>query len=441
MKTCKKCKKQLANKAQLCKYCGADVSNIKPNLTKVKKEIVEKKLENNISLDDTEYLYEKDKKIEEKKEEVSKDNEEIEYLFEKDKKTSEKKEDSLQDKKIKINEKEILKKNLEEFLSTTCILESDTPDILFSKKASAPKEKQNKEVKKENIKKTLKEKLNTPIDIKLKIEELKKKNSKSNKNKSKSIVSKKKYKTKKVKEVKKKQLELVDNSLTKVQQLVIAKKKRRKKKVLHFLLFLLIISCLGYGINKLIKSQIDLGVIIDKEDRNNKNVFNIGDTITYKRISYKVLNVETSQGTSYKKPKEGNEYLVVTINFKNNSQEKYRYSSEDWKMINSKKEETGRIITPINAGKALYSGDLVVGGTKTASIVFEQPIGDKKLELRYYDPEEIKEYNEKIEEQENLKNEETTEEDVEEIDEIVDELPQEIEIKYPKPVFSIKIKL
>ena len=40
MKVCKKCKKKVANKAKICKYCGADVSKakiIKPAATNTKK--------------------------------------------------------------------------------------------------------------------------------------------------------------------------------------------------------------------------------------------------------------------------------------------------------------------------------------------------------------------------------------------------------------------
>ena len=45
MKLCKKCKKKVANKAKICRYCGADVSKakiIKTDANKMKKEPVKK---------------------------------------------------------------------------------------------------------------------------------------------------------------------------------------------------------------------------------------------------------------------------------------------------------------------------------------------------------------------------------------------------------------
>ena len=31
MKTCKKCKKSVPNNMKICKYCGTDLSSVKPN--------------------------------------------------------------------------------------------------------------------------------------------------------------------------------------------------------------------------------------------------------------------------------------------------------------------------------------------------------------------------------------------------------------------------
>jgi len=63
MKVCKKCKKNIPNNLKICRYCGADVSKIKPNNsakknsdTKIKKEKLEKKVVQNKKIKNTERL-------------------------------------------------------------------------------------------------------------------------------------------------------------------------------------------------------------------------------------------------------------------------------------------------------------------------------------------------------------------------------------------------
>ena len=119
--------------------------------------------------------------------------------------------------------------------------------------------------------------------------------------------------------------------------------------------------------------------------KNRKTNFKIGDKITYKKINYKIKSIEKSSGNSYSKPKDGNEFIIVTIELENNSNEKYTYSYNNWKMINSLGEEKNRVVTTLNLGKSLNLGTLVVGGTKTGTLVFEQPKDDKCLSLRFYE--------------------------------------------------------
>lgn len=153
---------------------------------------------------------------------------------------------------------------------------------------------------------------------------------------------------------------------------------------------------------------------------NQKTVFNINETITYKDVNYTVTKVETSKGTKHKHPKEGNEYIIVTVEYENKSNDKIRYSYKDWKMSNSLGEEKSRIFAPVNAESALYTGKLVIGGIKKGSMVFEQPIGDDQLELHFY------EYVEPTLDEENKQPQETT-------------TLEETEEEKPKPIFTIRI--
>ena len=107
---------------------------------------------------------------------------------------------------------------------------------------------------------------------------------------------------------------------------------------------------------------------------------------------------ETSKGNSYKSPKAGHQFLIVTVYIKNNTGDKVPYSYENWTMSNSKGEEKKRIFSSINVDTALYSGELVVGGIKTGSMVFEQPINDPKLKMNFYELKKDDDGNEVIDE-------------------------------------------
>ncbi len=133
-----------------------------------------------------------------------------------------------------------------------------------------------------------------------------------------------------------------------------------------------------------VETPIDTNEIVVGEEATTKKIFAMGDIITYNGVNYKVANVETSEGNSYKAPQEGNTFLIVTIYIENNTNHKINYSYNNWTMSNSKEEETQRVFTSINVENALYSGKLDVGNTKRGSIVFEEPLKDKKLRLNFY---------------------------------------------------------
>ncbi len=122
-----------------------------------------------------------------------------------------------------------------------------------------------------------------------------------------------------------------------------------------------------------------------REKATTEKIFSMGDLITYNGVDYKIVKVETSEGNYYKTPEDGNQFLIVTVYIKNNTGAKIPYSYVNWTMSNSKDEEKKIIFTSINVDDALYSGDLVIGGIKTGSMVFEQPINDPKLRMNFYE--------------------------------------------------------
>lgn len=179
------------------------------------------------------------------------------------------------------------------------------------------------------------------------------------------------------------------------------KKIKRNKKSNYakiFVILLLIVSALilaifgGHMYEFLPKKKSE----VSTEKATKEKVFSMGDSISYNGAEYKVTKIESSQGNSYKSPKEGNQFLIVTISIKNNSDRKMPYSYENWTMSNSKGEEKKRIFTSINVEDALYSGELVIGGIKKGSMVFEQPIDDPKLKMNFYELKKDENDNEEI---------------------------------------------
>jgi len=214
------------------------------------------------------------------------------------------------------------------------------------------------------------------------------------------------------------------NDLTKAQQIYYVKKNIKKKKITNFFLVvisLLLICYLGYNF---LSNMDNLGFTVDGNEPIEEVSFNMGDMINYQDIRYIITGVETSTGTAYKKPKKDNIYLIVSLSLENKSDKKHKYSGAYWTMLDSSGEETNRIISPVNAGEDLYSGNLVVGGKKEASLVFEVPEKDKELFLQYYNGEEKENYEKLLEEQEQLEESEEKE-----------------EIKKPNPKFRVKIKV
>ena len=135
----------------------------------------------------------------------------------------------------------------------------------------------------------------------------------------------------------------------------------------------------------LIGKPIDVSASSRSIKATKDKVFSMDDIIEYNDVDYKIVSIETSNGNDYKSPKAGNQFLIVNIYIKNKGKEKVPYSYQNWTMSNSKNEEEQRIFTSINVDTALYSGELVRGGVKTGSIVFEQPINDPKLKMNFYE--------------------------------------------------------
>lgn len=328
MKTCRKCKKQVPNNMKICKYCGTDISKVKPKSKQSKNNknsAVVKNKNNDIKV----------KKV--KQEKIEKIEKQV------------------------LDETEILDlTDYEEELKDEDILEDF--NILESKRKDA-------------------------------------------------------------------------NSETKVQIIYDNKKRLRNRKILNIVIVFAIVLLVLFLFIKGYEKLKDNGNVVYGDEKIEDVTFKPLDIVTFKHISFKVQDkIEKSQGTAYKKPKKDNTFIIVKLSISNNSNNKYYYSGQYFTLL-TKDGEINRVISPVDAATALYSGELVVGATKDGSVVYEVPNDLKEAYLLYYHPEEMKKYEEKLSKYEEEKEKLT--EDCKTI-ETIDEINP---VKKPSPKFRIKLKI
>lgn len=114
-----------------------------------------------------------------------------------------------------------------------------------------------------------------------------------------------------------------------------------------------------------------------------KDVYAVGEEVQLGDNVLTVTNVEKSQGDDFDKPKEGHEYVIVTVQIKNAGSENISYNPFDFKMANSQGQILDQAFTIIDTDTSLQSGELAPGGNVSGTIVFEQPTGDTGLQLQY----------------------------------------------------------
>lgn len=153
-------------------------------------------------------------------------------------------------------------------------------------------------------------------------------------------------------------------------------------------------SC-GKKLKKPIGLFIVLGIVVlaiiggmsaSKDEEKRQKEFKQNEVATYKDVDYSIVNVEKTQGSSeYIKPKDGYEYVKVTIRIENKSDSKISYNALDWQMVNADGVEDAWGTFTADDDNTLSSGELDAGGKVEGVLVWEEKIGDDNLRLRYYD--------------------------------------------------------
>ncbi len=109
--------------------------------------------------------------------------------------------------------------------------------------------------------------------------------------------------------------------------------------------------------------------------------YKIGDVAQLSGYSIQVTEVQKSSGSDFEKPKDGYEFVIVTVRIKNSGADTVSYNPFDFSMKNSRGQIENQTITAIDSNTALSSGELAPGGLVSGTIAFEEPKDDAGLEL------------------------------------------------------------
>lgn len=87
--------------------------------------------------------------------------------------------------------------------------------------------------------------------------------------------------------------------------------------------------------------------------------------------------------SNYLYPSDGKIFVAVKLLIKNDSEDRIPYSPDDFKILNSRGQLSGRIPENIIYDNALNGGELLPKGSVSGYLIFEQPKDDMALKLEY----------------------------------------------------------
>ena len=127
-------------------------------------------------------------------------------------------------------------------------------------------------------------------------------------------------------------------------------------------------------------SQIQKG----ESKKEEKTEFNVGDIIAFdgKELTVEKVERNWNSGNAYLKPKDGKEYVKISVKIENKSETEMNYNVFEFKAEDSNGAAENADMQTYSLPDSLGSGDLVKGGKKSGSMVFEVPAGSS-LKLHY----------------------------------------------------------
>ena len=121
-----------------------------------------------------------------------------------------------------------------------------------------------------------------------------------------------------------------------------------------------------------------------EKKKEEKTEFNVGDIIAFdgKELTVEKVERNWNSGNAYLKPKYGKEYVKVSVKIENKSETEMNYNVFEFKAEDSNGAAESANGQTYSLPDSLGSGDLVKGGKKSGSMIFEVPAGSS-LKLHY----------------------------------------------------------
>ena len=121
-----------------------------------------------------------------------------------------------------------------------------------------------------------------------------------------------------------------------------------------------------------------------EKKKEEKTEFNVGDIIAFdgKELTVEKVERNWNSGNSYLKPKDGKEYVKVSVKIENKSETEMNYNVFEFKAEDSNGAAERFNFQTYSLPDSLGSGNLVKGGKKSGSMIFEVPAGSS-LKLHY----------------------------------------------------------
>ena len=121
-----------------------------------------------------------------------------------------------------------------------------------------------------------------------------------------------------------------------------------------------------------------------EKKKEEKTEFNVGDIIAFdgKELTVEKVERNWNSGNAYLKPKDGKEYVKVSVKIENKSETEMNYNVFEFKAEDFNGAAENANMQTYSLPDSLGSGDLVKGGKKSGSMIFEVPTGSS-LKLHY----------------------------------------------------------
>ena len=164
-----------------------------------------------------------------------------------------------------------------------------------------------------------------------------------------------------------------------VKKLLEEKRKLRNnriiKKILILVLFFAVIGCFLY-------SYFDTLNLLNTVNIDEKlRTFNINDKVTYNKVNYIVEKVDTLEDSSYKHPKKGYKFVLVSIKVENKNNSKILINYNNWQLEG--KDNYLPFVSSLITKNPFYNGYLFKNNYKEGIIIFEVLEEERDFILKY----------------------------------------------------------